>query len=226
VIVTPSGLTQVPWVLGALEELVVGAGVGVAVAVGEGLGDGLGDGLGLVVVVAVGVGEAVETVNVVLAVRELPAASVARALTLWLPAATPESGTLQLVVPDAACQAAPSTDRETALTPTLSDAVPKTVSDELVVLPLLGEAMDTDGAVVSTAVRLRLGAARVGAVAASASGTATEATTRTRTEVRTGVPLHWGQARTRWVRSPGVATPCASTERATALTAERSSLTR
>jgi hypothetical protein len=186
VMVAPSGLTQVPWVSGAVPELGVlvgeGVGLGVAVGVGEGLGLGLG------VAVGAGDGDAVETVNVVLAVRELPAASVARAVTVWLPSARPDSGTLQLAVPDAGCQPPPSTESETALTPTLSEALPRTVRVELVVLPLVGDEIVTEGAVVSVVLWLRgFGAARVGAVAARASGTATEATRRARAGVRTGV---------------------------------------
>ena len=89
-------------------------------------------------------------------------------------------------------------------TPTLSDALPVTVRVELVVLPVVGEEMATVGAVVSTAVRLRLGAARVGAVAVRASGTTTEAMRRARAGVRTGAaPLGSGTRRSGAVAAGG-----------------------
>jgi hypothetical protein len=154
-IVTPSGLFHVPCVFGALvvPEVLVGVGVGLGFGEGDGEGEGEGDGDGL----GVGDGETVATVKLVLAVPALPAASVARAVTVCAPAATFDSDRLQLLVPPAGCQAPPSSDTATALTPTSSDAVPATVSVAAVVLPEVGVEMARAGAVVSAAVRVRRG---------------------------------------------------------------------
>jgi hypothetical protein len=55
----------------------------------------------------------------------------------------------QDAVPLAGCQAAPSTETATALTPTLSELVPDTVTVPAAVEPARGAEMLIDGAVVS-----------------------------------------------------------------------------
>jgi hypothetical protein len=157
VMVTPSGLTQVPWVWGAAPGLVVAEGLGDVVEVGEGdgLGEevGLGEGDGLGEEVGLGEGEGLgedaTTPNATLVVELLPAASVARASRLWLPAPRPDSGRLHELVPDAACHAPPSRATLTPVTPLLSEAVPDTVKLLLAVPPLDGEETSTVGATVS-----------------------------------------------------------------------------
>jgi hypothetical protein len=178
----------VPCVLGAEPEPVVpvglGEGVGLAVGDGEGEGDGDGDGEA----VGLGLGDVVGAVAVklVVVVLVLPAASAARAVTVWEPVLKPARGTLQLVVPDADCQPPPSTCSATPASDLLSEAVPATVSEVPVMLPLDGDVIATVGAVVSTLLLRRgLGAAEVGAAASNASGRATPAAVRARRGART-----------------------------------------
>jgi hypothetical protein len=206
-IVTPSGLFQVPWVVGALLEpdVLVGVGEGLTVGLGLGDGDAVGDGEGLGEGDVVGAGAGADTVKLTVAVPVLPALSLARAVTLCAPSPKPARAALQLVVPDASCQAPPSTCRLTEATLVLSDAAPETVSDVPVVLPFAGDMMATVGAVASIelACLFAFGAADAGAVASSARGRARPAAVRARTEIRTvdcsrGIGTRSGSRGHRW----------------------------
>src|SRR4051794_23523924 len=94
---------------------------------------------------------AFDTVTVTDAVLVLPDASVARVVMVCDPSdsAVVPSAYVQLVVPDAAAHAPPSTATSTRETLASSDAEPLTVTVPLTVAPLAGDEMATDGAVVS-----------------------------------------------------------------------------
>jgi hypothetical protein len=190
VMVTPSGLTQLPWVSGAVLELVV------LVAVGDGLGDGLGEEVGLGLGDAVGLGDGeglgddVATLKATLEVAVLPEVSVARATRLWLPAVRPETATLHEVVPLAALHAPPSSATLTPARPLLSEAVPATVRLLLAVLPLEGVETSTLGGAVSALDRPPP-AARAGVTATRPRRRPRARAMRARRGVRTGGWLHW-----------------------------------
>jgi hypothetical protein len=106
---------------------------------------------GAAIATAGGVVSAFETVKLTLAVEELPAASVARAVRVCEPSAYSFVSRLelQLVVPCAAAYAPPSTLTATLATWTLSDAVPETAIVPRAVAPAAGAETATDGGEVS-----------------------------------------------------------------------------
>jgi hypothetical protein len=138
-IVTPSGVTMCVDVFVVDVWVGVGDGDAVAVAVAVGVGEVVGAGAELLVVIDS------------LAERWFPDVSVARAMMVWEPFERPvvSSDLLQLEVPEAAAKGAPSIETSTRSSPTLSEAVPETVTDPLTVEPAAGPAIATDGAVVS-----------------------------------------------------------------------------
>lgn len=92
----------------------------------------------------------VETVNVAEASADVfPAASRALAETEWDPPDSIPRVLDQMVVPAAEEKAPPSKEVSTKVTPTLSEAVPETVTVPETVLPLAGKRMEIVGEEVS-----------------------------------------------------------------------------
>lgn len=100
------------------------------------------------------------TVKLRLAEEVLPDESVARAVRVCVPFADPAvfHDQDQLVVPETACHAPPSTCTATEATETLSEDVPVTLTPPLTVEPAAGAEKATAGAVVSPLAKLTLSA--------------------------------------------------------------------